>query len=70
MCVCVRCPRVYFQGATALMLAIENGNVTMAKLLLGHKDIKVDLQTKENGTKNEHFLISGQCVGRYGKQLK
>ena len=51
------------------MLAIQNGNVTMAKLLVGHKDIKVDLQDKD-GTKSEHFLISGQCVGRHGKQLK
>ena len=70
MCVCVRCPRVHFQGVTALMLAIQNGNVTMAKLLLGHEDIDVDLQREKDGTKSEHFLISGQCVGRHGKQLK
>ena len=69
MCVCVRCPRVHFQGATALMVAFENGNVTMAKLLLGHEDIDVDLQNK-NGAKSDHFLISGQCVGRHGKRLK
>ena len=57
------------KGSTAVILAIQNGDVTMAKLLLGHEDIDVDLQDKD-GTKSEYFLISGQCVGRHGKQLK
>ena len=52
--VCVRCPCVHFQGWTALLLAVANGDKAVVETLLGHDGINVNYANSKY-MKNGHF---------------
>ena len=66
--VCVRCPCVHFQGATALSIAAQKGYEAVVATLL-KAGAEINAKT-EKGTKSKRFLVSDQYVERYGKRLR
>ena len=66
--VCVRCPRVHFQGDTALYVAAQEGHEAVVATLL-KAGAEINAKT-EDGIKSKRFLVSDQYVERYGKRLR